>query len=479
LKAFTNARGEFAVRLPKEGAYLVSARLDGYFADRFGSSEGRVDADHPVMRVRLDMLRFAEMTGRVLDAETGEPVRGVAVVPVQRGFSVDGTSSWTSLYTAVTSNPAAQDALRAAVARLRTDANGIFRVRELRPGTYLAAVFDPQASDSKYSPQEAKVIDTEYERVFWPGGLPADAAVAQEVRSGGVFNVGDIRLKKVPFYRVHVRIPQGACPEGESVRVSVLQRNLAPRPAGVFPCGSDVLLRGFEPGSYTLYAVSDWQGERDNVEAAVWATAPFTIDKENGEVTLELRRGVVLKGRIVAGEGMKETPARLPLTSRPGDIVEGSRPPAEEFIEWGENGEFRMAVGGGRQTVVGPRMIKDAYIGKVYYNGSPARDLTIDAQPGEKQTLEVIVENKFASLEGSIEGPASGPQAMLALWQKEDTSPVYFPVNASGVFQLRVPPGEYRVALTLNGLTRDAMSGAQNVVLTAGETAKVTLKGMK
>ncbi len=483
VKAYTNARGEFAVRLPKEGTYTASAKLDGYFASRFSSIGGVVDADHPVMEARLEMLRFAEMTGRVVDAETGEPVRGIAVQPVQRSVALDGSKSWNpAVPTEVSANPTAEASVRALVDRFQTDANGVFRFQGLRPGSYVAAVFSLEGSgaQTKYSPEEAKVIETEYERVYWPGGLAPDAAVPQEVGSGGIFHVGDIRLKKVPSYRVHVRISQGDCPEGESVRVSVLQRNLAPGSVGVFPCGSDALLRGFEPGAYTLYAVSDWQGERDNVEAAVWATAPFAITKENAEVTLEPRHGVVLKGRIVAGDGIKEAPTRIPLTVRPGEIVEGSRPAMEEFIEWGENGDFRVAVGSGPQTLFGGRrVLGDMYVGKVFYNGSAARDLTFDAQPGESQHLELVVENKFGFLEGSVERFAGGT---VALWQKDDSSPLLVSVNANGTFQMKIPPGEYRIVVTQNAFTQVRLAAAaetDRVVVKSGETTKVTLKGSK
>jgi hypothetical protein len=214
------------------------------------------------------------------------------------------------------------------------------------------------------------------------------------------------------------------------------------------------------------------------VEAAVWATAPFAIAKENAEVALEPRRGVVLKGRIVAGDGVKEAPARLPLTVRPGEAVEGSRPPMEEFIEWGENGEFRMAVGSGPQTLFGGRrVIGDVYVGKVFYNGSAARDLTFDAQPGESQHLELIIENKFGSLEGKVEGFVGGP---VALWQKDDASSIPVNVKANGEFQMKVPPGEYRIVATQNGLTQaGSLAAAEKVVVKAGETTKVTLKGSK
>jgi hypothetical protein len=355
---------------------------------------------------------------------------------------------------------------------LNTDAGGVFRLGGLRPGAYVAAVIDERQNESQlaYSPEQAKVIDTEYERVYWPGGLPPDVAVPQVVPSGGVFNVGEIRLKKVPMYRVHVRIPQGDCPEGESLRVSVLQRNVAPRAVGVVPCGSDTLLRGFVPGSYTLYAVSDWQGERDNVEAAVWATTTVSIDKENAEATLEPRRGVVLKGRIIAGEGVTEVPKRITLAVRPVETIDGSRPPIEEFIEWGENGEFRLGVGTGQQTLfVGARVVKDSYVSKVFYNGSAGRDLTIDVKPGEKQDVEIVVDNKFASLEGTVEG-----MGIVTLWQKDDTSPTYVPVS-NGSFQIKVPPGEYRIEATENG-RRPSLQGSKTITLKPGTTERVVLR---
>lgn len=472
--AYTTARGEFVVRVPAAGSYGAMARLDGYFLYEASIPSATVDADHPVGQVRLEMVRLAEMTGRVVDAETREPLKGVPVRALQQSVNLDGSRGWSGAPMLPAGRmPTSPEEARTLLAdNLNTDAGGVFRLGGLRPGAYVAAVIDQRPNESQiaYSPDQAKAIDTEYERVYWPGGLPPDVAVPQEIVSGGLFNVGEIRLKKVPMYRVHVKIPQGECPAGESVRVSVLQRNVAPRALGVFPCGSDALLRGFVPGSYTLYAVSDWQGERDNVDAAVWATTTVSIEKENGEAMLEPRRGVVLKGRIIAGEGVSEVPKRIPLAVRPVETIEGSRPPVEEFVEWSENGDFRLAVGTGPQTLfVGARVVKDSYVSKVFYNGSAVQGLTIDVKPGERQDLEVVIENKFASLEGTVEGAG-----IVTLWQKDDASPTYVPV-ANGSFQIKVPPGEYRIEATENG-RRPSLQGSKTITLKPGETERVALQ---
>jgi hypothetical protein len=478
ITSYTNARGEFTARPTKAGPYSVAALREGYFIYETSSPTATVDADHPVGQVRLVMMRLAEMTGRVVDAETREPLKGVAVRALQQILNLDGSRGWSGA-AMLPEGPmptSPEEASRILQDRLNTDAGGVFRLRGLRPGAYVAAVIEqrPNESSVPYSVEQAKIVDMEYERVYWPGALPPNVAVPQEVPSGGVFNVGEIRLKKVPMYRVHLRIPQGDCPVGESVRVSVLERDIDPRPVGVFDCGSETLLRGFVPGSYTLYAVSDWQGERDNVEAAVWATAPVLIGKESAEVTLEPRRGAVMKGRIIAGEGVTTLPRNIPLAIRPVAVVDGSRPGVEQFVEWNEDGTFRIAAGFGAQTLfVGARVVKDGYISRVFYNGAAARDLTMDVRSGEKQDIEIVFDNKFAALEGVVE--AGGAPVNVTLWQKDDASPTYLLMGAGGTFQAKVPPGEYRITAVENG-RRPLLEDSRKITLKAGETERIVLQ---
>jgi hypothetical protein len=271
----------------------------------------------------------------VVDADKREPIEGVLALVSPKTSGLNSAAAFGNpLPTLPDVVPADMQAL---FQRQRDDtrskADGVFTVKGLSPGEYVASIFGGSAPpmSAGYSADDLKVVDRQYEPLYWPGGVSFEDVRPIPVGSGAVVYFGDILVKKVPAYRVHLSLAQGTCPEGESMRVTLFRASA--RITGTHPCGSDLLLRGLAPGSYHVYAVSDWQGERDNIENAAWATAQFEISDKNLEVTLVLQRGVVLEGQLVAAEGMTDLPERIGIAVQPDELAPGALPAAEEFIE--------------------------------------------------------------------------------------------------------------------------------------------------
>lgn len=83
--AFTDGRGQFVVRTARPGTYDISALFDGYAPAGFdGRASARVDIDHSRADVEIRLVRTGVLMGRLLDAETREPIEGVQVFPMQK-----------------------------------------------------------------------------------------------------------------------------------------------------------------------------------------------------------------------------------------------------------------------------------------------------------------------------------------------------------------------------------------------------------
>jgi hypothetical protein len=477
-KTFTNGRGEYSVRVPLAGQFRVGAVLDGYVLVN-ATGMAKVDAAQPKSEAHFEMTRMVRITGRVVDDGTGEPIEGVRVSAQIVRNAEDGLRVMVPTVRLVQAG-SLQDAMlrdRGPQSRPVTDAEGTFELFVM-PGSYVAGVVSPFMGMVAYKSEETNKVDAEYQRLYWPGGVSLADVRPMDLRSGALMDLGDLRVKKAPRYRAHVAIPQGDCPQGESVRLMFAQRGeRAPVESvpttSVFACGSDVLLRGLDPGTYALYAVSDWQGERDNLEGAVWGRAEFAIEKENAEVTLDLHHGAILEGGFKPAEGSSATPARLGIAAQPMDVLFGRNPGPEQFIEWLEDGRFRLAVGLGQQMLI-MRGENGSYVSKLSFNGAPVKGMTLEVKSGERQWLEVELDNKKGTIEGMVDGIAR----TVMVWDGAGLT-----MNQASVidrkFQIEVAPGEYVVNVMDSPLFYQAADMARasgvKVVVKPGETAKVAI----
>ncbi|MEO5923470.1 MAG: carboxypeptidase regulatory-like domain-containing protein [Bryobacteraceae bacterium] len=476
LSTFTNGRGDFVIPTSKPGSYTIVGSREGYGPSmREGPAFVIVDAEHPTTSVRLSMLRPAEIVGRVLDAETLEPVEGMTISIVQK--RVGSSSEWTGAYLI---------SRFAGPADLTSKKDGSFSIKGLMPGEYsaMATRMDPATSpwSADYSPDDLKVVDQQPDTLLWPGGAPKDVAHPIPVGSGAVVSFGDILLKKVPHYRAHVSLEQGSCPPGESLRVSVFPSPRTNANPLAFPCGSELLLRDLRPGTYSLYGVSDWQGERENVENAAWATAQFTVVDKGVEVALIPQPGVVLEGQLIAADGFKNMPSLFSFGVQP-VAVDGVRPPPEQFIESLADGRFRIAVSNRSQTLMWRNA--DVYIKQIRYNGSPIVDLTLTPNPGSSaHRLEMVLDDKFGALTGTVTSSGNPvARSVVLLWAENMVEPMIIDV-VNGVIQSRnLAPGEYRASTERPEDLLGAFTGAsekvktgERVTIRAGETTTLNMK---
>jgi hypothetical protein len=438
----TDAQGAFRFEPDKFGHYDVKVKMDGYMAmntslaglpPMIGSTQTHVviTTGNPAEKLRFVLVHPGEITGRVVDAETGKPIARLPVTAAPTNY-LNGRRS------------APQ------TGQLMTDDDGQFVLAGLPPGNYVVGTFPrslgPQQFQTQFSEGDLKTVDQDYERLFWPGGVDFDAASPVPVGPGASMNIGTLKLRKGPYYRVHAIFGASDCSSGEAVQV--MAENSIGTSAGFqnaqVACGQDFLIRNVHSGSYRLTLYSG-----TSPATRVQGTAPFDVVDRNVEVAVSLARGMDLDGQIIAAEGAGKPPLdELLVWVQPMDLrIASGRPLSPD-----EQGKFHVVNAAlGRQSVSLVNM-GNFYVKEVHYNGLPVADgiFVVDGSPGQ---LEVILDDKPAAIGGVVEAdgnPLSKPYVVLTRWPMSPDGMAgavkKISGNENGKFRFSgLPPGDYRV----------------------------------
>jgi 5-hydroxyisourate hydrolase-like protein (transthyretin family) len=241
-KGKTDIRGAFRFDLDKFATYLVGVNKAGYSVVG-GDAQVTLDLnrDHPRREVQFSLVSTGELTGHVVDDETGMPIRNFHVKVAELIYR-QGEPGW------------------AGGATSPTDENGRFAASNRRLGNYLVQVV-PQVLDkdqlqTQFTSADLEKVDLDYPNSYWPGGHDLDSASPVRIPSGGSVSAGTVRVKKVPFYRIHVSLPAGTCAPGEKIQVITEMAQFQTSVAGDILCDKDFLLRNYQSGRYLLYLLS-------------------------------------------------------------------------------------------------------------------------------------------------------------------------------------------------------------------------------
>ena len=470
----TDGQGVFRLTVDQPGAYMAGATKPGYT----GAGSAPPIAMNTLLRLAPDatqavanitLVRVGEVSGRVLDEDTRDPIAGIRVSLLARQWNFGRPNLM----------PAGEAS---------TDDEGRFRVQSVRPGDYIATVRDRtnfQVMDKLYAADLAR-IDEAYPATYWPGGGDAATAFGVQLTSGGYADVGTIFTHKAPQYRVHVTM-QGSCADGDVVGITVLKRNGGlGSPSGSYPCGGELLLRGFDPGSYALYAVSDRRN--GNLQTTVSGATSFEVTDKNLDATIALQPNMLIEGQLTLADGVA-APRIVPrITTRPFDLVPGAQTAPESTIFWApDQRHFQLAVSSRTQSLVVADPI-DAYIKEIRYNGTVLRGSTLPVGAGK---LEIIVDDKFGSLAlTATDGSRAVPASVLILkdlMTLEEARVIGLSTRNTGpegtLPTTRLAPGDYRIvafsaAAKFNepGVIERALSTAQRITVSPGGTQTVNIR---
>ena len=459
---------------------MAGATKAGYFGSGLLGQPLTIDAARPEIVVNMTLTRAGEVSGRVLNESTREPVAGVEISLF--------TKQWN--YGKFQLNPAGREL---AV----TDADGSFRFVGLPPGEYIASARSLSAGTPKvlrdFSKADAAVVDEAYDATYWPGGGSAASAFGAALTSGGYADVGSMFVQKSPQYRALVTL-QGTCAEGETVRVSVLKRDGGRAAPGSFPCANELLLRGLDPGSYALYVSEERRS--GGIENTVSGAATFEVLDKNLSVRLPLQRDVIIEGQLTLAEGVTAPRVVPRIVTRPADLVSGAQTESETLVRWTPDQQhFQLAVSPRAQSLAVSEFPGGPYVKEIRYNGVPVRGSTLPINPGAaSHKLEIVLDDKYGSLAGSVtDGSRTVADAQVIIMKDsarlEDLGaqpPGFAVTSASGSFPAaRLAPGDYRIVafpreqqrkIHEAGVLERLLSTAQRVTVTSGGTQTVTVR---
>ncbi len=271
-KSKTDLQGAFHFELDKFATYIVAAKKQGY-SESTGSLGGAqeqvvVDKDHLSHTVRFALSRTGEITGRVVDDETGMPIPNFHIRVMGVHYS-RGEAIWSGGEVSP------------------TDADGRFVAKDREPGNYLAQVA-PQTLGkerlmTQFTERDLQTVDSDYANAYWPGGQGLDSVSMVQLQPGGSTSVGTIRVRKTSFYRVRVSIPPAGCGPEEKLRLDAEMLQFEASAGGQVPCGGDFLLRNLQRGSYQLYLYSD-----SKTPHRTRVVMPFEVTDRNFDIKVSL-----------------------------------------------------------------------------------------------------------------------------------------------------------------------------------------------
>jgi hypothetical protein len=472
-KSKTDSTGSFNFSLDKPGAYRVEAKKEGYSAP--GASVTRdysdltLTAAKPVAEARLYLVHPGVITGRVVDEETREPIPNVRLravrASVQGGF--------------FPYNPS-----------VTTNSEGHFSAIGIEPGEYVVEILPQTAPDKRvltqFTEKDTQTAERDYENTYWPGGHGEDMAIPLTLTSGATVDVGVLRVRKVPYYRAHVRVQGPNCGDGDTMHVSETVRTgqgSRMQAVATVHCGKELLIVGFAPGTYRL----SFHIRSRTLETRGSPTVVFSIVNENIEVTAALTPEVTLDGVFLAAEGAKLpdlTKVKVFLSSMDGAGSMGGPPQASPAPD----GKFRIeGVRLADQMVRVSGLGTGNYMKEIRYNGAKVgADVVPLESGGMTHTLTIVIDDRPGVIMGTVmsgDKAIGQPFVIAQKWPPSDGSPFFGTAGTkgddAGRFRLAgLAPGEYRV-VALRSFDLSTSNAAVERALSAAKKIEVGPKGIQ
>jgi hypothetical protein len=249
-------------------------------------------------------------------------------------------------------------------------------------------------------------------------------------------------------------------------------------PLSSAPCGKDLFVTGFSPGSYRLLLSIEGRTAENQGTASI----PFSIVDQNIEVIAPLTKGVAIDGILLAEDGTKlpdlaKTRIALHAMDHNAFSMDEGAPASPT-----PNGKFRLE---------GVRLVEQMvhilglgpgnYVKEMRYNGAAVSGDIVTLQSGAMaHKLTIVIDDKPGSITGAVmsgDKPVSRPFVLARKWPPQDTmSPSGMAVargDDAGQFRIAgLVPGEYHL-IALRSVDQATNQSALERALAAAKKTEV------
>ena len=482
----TDSQGRFAFTDLPPGAYGIMAAANQYVTGRFGATRaegsGRSLDLAPGQRAgaTIAIWRNPVVSGRVVD-EAGEPLVGAELRLLRWDLA------------------AGRRKLQAASAS-RTNEYGEFSI-SAAPGEYLLAARTDQTLPMAWTnPDEIRLRGVR--PTFYPGA-PIESAEVLRLSAGDRRTDLVMRLRLEPMVRLagQLRNPVGAGPLPTQAILTALDGIEDRRGTAVDKAGRFIFDRLF-PGEYLLDATSS-RGVSPTTAPKLWAKALVQVGDQDGEVTVDLRQGLVVRGRLQFEGGGAPSGGLLrqfnifmlsPEWVGYGDVV-----PPHAVVE--ADGTFAFQLESGRYlasienccrlALNEPQLSPDVAASlrqwrprSAMANGKDILDVPLDLV-SDVSNVVVTFTRESARVTGQVTPDRGGAEPVLVVLIPSDESlRVDFgqgrrlqatQPSRNGRFTLNVPPGDYMLA-AIRGVREEEWRDADFLHLVAQRATRASLR---
>jgi protocatechuate 3,4-dioxygenase beta subunit len=390
--AITDDTGKFAIPGIEPGRYRLTVLRSGYVTQEYGQKTpnrpGAVLALDPGLKLEDVLFRMVSagvITGRVLD-EDGEGVPWV-VIQALRSTYIEGKKQLL------------------AEGDVTTNDLGEYRLFGLTPGRYyLSATAGGRLAAMERGSIVRNVNDTPgYAPTYYPGTNDAARAAAVEVHGGEEATGVDFSMFPTRTYTVRGRVFNsitGKPGQGATVFLSRQENGTASfsfsrdSSTRVDDPQGNFTLKDVTPGTYLLTAMSINEGNRQ--------TASQTVNVAGGDVeglNLVIAPGVDLAGRLVLQGQVNAPLSELRVVLQPkvpelfGAHAAAVKPDGTFVLGGVGEGVYQVAVFGGSP---------DSFLRSANSGGDDVLEKGLDVSRGMPSSLEIVVSNAGASIDGLV-----------------------------------------------------------------------------
>ena len=439
-----DGQGHFIARNVDPGPYRLSAEHASYFSgSRHQVFSYRVDLGPGEQQgnIVLSLQPAAVVTGQITD-ENSEPLENVQIGLFSRTYRGGRM-------------------MLEAVGGAVSDDRGIYRIFDVRPGTYtLAAEVQPaaQASSNPGSTQSQDAppeSDIAYQSAFYPQTTDLLQSHTLAIRGGDETHADFVFVSR-PSVSIRGRVVNGVTGNVEpNANVTVLWTEYLENTGSIAKTGGNgrFEVRGLAPGTYTLRAAF----ARDGIAY----TAQSRVEVGSGgleNVTLEAVPDTAINGHVHVelDEQTLRSPQRVQIefqsnTSPAHASAAAGRPPGSAAASHDLAFSTRLRPGD-EYTITARGLPQNFYLKSVRVNGErldPAKVSVSD----QSADVDLVISSSGGYVEGLVIDDSGNPYAAASVVlipeeSRRDDASLFRSASSdkNGHFQIRgVPPGNYEL----------------------------------